>query len=231
LDLDYIPDIRGNNLPEPIPEQANYISSNLSVVGDFQRELAKRKLSTIEPSDILDSGVYESDSEPSKDLYSRVNKASERAEDPNTTKDTSAISSPFSPPTARSILIYSRARKTPSSKPPVEVPATTKIRTPPIIQYSCVKRGRKGDLQLGHFLTLRNLPFLFYLIALGLYRSAILTVESNTGLKPVYFFTFVPDPSPILPLAYTAVIPLLKHTYTSDKNTLLVRLKEKEAIL
>ncbi|KAI1839184.1 hypothetical protein DTO027I6_7698 [Penicillium roqueforti] len=63
----------------------------------------------------------------------------------------------------------------------------------------------------------------------GVRGSAILTVESNTGLKPAYFFTFVPDPSPMLSRAHTAVIPG-KHTYTSDENALLVRLKEKEAM-
>ncbi|KAJ5201321.1 Protein of unknown function DUF3435 [Penicillium cf. viridicatum] len=57
-----------------------------------------------------------------------------------------------------------------------------------------------------------------------LHRSAILTVESNTGLKPAYFFTFVPDPSPMLPPAHTAVIPPLKHTYTSDENALLSKI-------
>jgi hypothetical protein len=83
---------------EPTPEQSNYVSSNLSVVGDFQQELAKRKLSTIEPLDILDSGDYENDSEPSQtsnlgeNPCLRVNKASKRAKDPSTIKDTPAIS-------------------------------------------------------------------------------------------------------------------------------------------
>ncbi|KAJ5529048.1 hypothetical protein N7527_002441 [Penicillium freii] len=71
----------------------------------------------------------------------------------------------------------------------------------------------------------------YFILSLWCYLvSAILTVESNTGLKPVYFFTFVSNPSPMLPLAYMAVIPLLKHTYISDENVLLVWLKEKEAI-
>ncbi|KAJ5442209.1 hypothetical protein N7445_005216, partial [Penicillium cf. griseofulvum] len=64
----------------PIPEQANYISSNLSV-------------------------------------------ASKRAKDPSTIKDTLAISRPSSPPTARSILKYSRARTILSSKPLVRYPS------------------------------------------------------------------------------------------------------------
>ncbi|KAJ5508100.1 hypothetical protein N7527_010243 [Penicillium freii] len=74
--------------PEPIPEQANYISSNLSM----------RKLSTIEPSDISDSRDYENDLEPSQisnlgeNPYLRANKASERAKDPSTIEDTPAIS-------------------------------------------------------------------------------------------------------------------------------------------
>ncbi|KAJ5508101.1 hypothetical protein N7527_010244 [Penicillium freii] len=113
---------------------------------------------------------------------------------------------------------------TKSDSAQVKAPATTKTRTLPIIQHSRIKKGRKGDLQLGHFPTLRNLPFLFHLITLRLHRSTILTVESNTSLKPAYFFTFVPDPSPILPPAHTAVIPPLKHTYTSDKNTLLSKI-------
>jgi hypothetical protein len=32
----------------------------------------------------------------------------------------------------------------------------------------------------------------------GVRGSAILTVDTNSGLKPAYFFTFVPDPSPML---------------------------------
>ncbi|KAJ5448406.1 Protein of unknown function DUF3435, partial [Penicillium cf. griseofulvum] len=140
----------------PIPEQANYISSNLSI-----------------------------------------------AKDPSTIEDTLAISRPSSPPTARSILKCSRARTILSSKPLVRYPSIAMV---------IPNKELLGQVQ-------------------GPLRSTILTVESNTSLKPVYFFTFVPDPSPILPLAYTAVIPLLKYTYTSDENTLLVQLKEKEAIL
>ncbi|KAJ5544153.1 hypothetical protein N7494_005432 [Penicillium frequentans] len=64
----------------------------------------------------------------------------------------------------------------------------------------------------------------------GIRGSALLTVESNSGLKPAYFFTFVPDPSPILSRPHTAVIPGKHSTYTSDENALLVRLKEKEAM-
>ncbi|KAJ5977447.1 hypothetical protein N7501_000789 [Penicillium viridicatum] len=63
----------------------------------------------------------------------------------------------------------------------------------------------------------------------GVRGSAIVTVESNPGLKPAYFFTFVPYPSQMLSRAHTAFIPG-KHTYTSDENALLVRLKEKEAM-
>ncbi|KAJ5533359.1 hypothetical protein N7494_009911 [Penicillium frequentans] len=64
----------------------------------------------------------------------------------------------------------------------------------------------------------------------GIRGSALLTVESDSGLKPAYFFTFVPDPSPILSQPHTAVIPEKYSTYTSDENALLVRLKDKEAM-
>lgn len=64
----------------------------------------------------------------------------------------------------------------------------------------------------------------------GIRGSALLTVEPNSALKPAYFFTFVPDPSPILSRPHTAVIPGKHSTYTSDENALLVRLKEKEAM-
>lgn len=64
----------------------------------------------------------------------------------------------------------------------------------------------------------------------GVRGSALLTVESNSGLKPAYFFTFVPDPSPMLSRPHTAVIPGKHSTYTSDENALLVRMKEKEAM-
>lgn len=64
----------------------------------------------------------------------------------------------------------------------------------------------------------------------GIRGSALLTVESNSGLKPAYFFTFVPDPSPMLSQPHTAVILGKSRPYTSDENALLVRLKEKEAM-
>lgn len=60
--------------------------------------------------------------------------------------------------------------------------------------------------------------------------SAILTVESNSGMKPAYFFTFVPDPSPMLSRPHTAAVSGKQRPYTSDENALLVRLKEKEAM-
>ncbi|KAJ5243940.1 Protein of unknown function DUF3435, partial [Penicillium chrysogenum] len=218
------PNIRGDDLPDaipntkeietsqlsctpapvPIPEQANYISSNLSIVGDFR-------------------GVYESDSEPSqisnlgKDLYLRVNKASGRAKDPSTTKDTLATSSPSSPPPDRSISIYSRARTTLSSKPPMRYPS---------IAIPCQKRKkRRPSIRPLSDPSESSVPILSYYSSAihGIHGSAILTVESNTSLKPVYFFTFVPDPSPILSRAYIAVI-LRKHIYTSDENTLLSKI-------
>ncbi|KAI1829038.1 hypothetical protein DTO027I6_10119 [Penicillium roqueforti] len=301
-DLDHIPDKRGNDLPdtvpdtqemetsqlsctpcvtapvsapEPAPEQANCVSSNLSVVGDFQQGLAKRKLSTMEPSDSSDSGDYENDSEPSQtsnlgeNPCSRANKASERAEDPSTIEDTPATSRPSSPPTARSTLECSRARTTLSSKPPVRYPsiavvipstswkqgaARTSTRaaaavckkrlrsgrgtgdhqdenTPYDTAQPCQKRKkRRPSIRPLSDPSKSSVPISPHRSGAiqRLHGSAILTVESNTGLKPAYFFTFVPDPSPMLPPAHTAVIPPLKHTYTSDENALLVRLREKE---
>ncbi|KAJ5644219.1 uncharacterized protein N7484_006726 [Penicillium longicatenatum] len=64
----------------------------------------------------------------------------------------------------------------------------------------------------------------------GVRGSALLTIEPNSGLKPAYFFTFVPDPSPMLSQPHTAVVPGKQRPYTSDENALLVRLKEKEAM-
>jgi hypothetical protein len=61
-------------------------------------------------------------------------------------------------------------------------------------------------------------------------RGSALTVESNSGLKPAYFFTFGPDPSPMQSRLHTAVIPGKPRRYTSDENALLVRLKQKEAM-
>ncbi|KAJ5589602.1 hypothetical protein N7537_012280 [Penicillium hordei] len=258
------PDIRGDDLP------ANCVSSNLSVVGGFQQELAKRKLSTVEPSDSSDSRDYENDSEPSQtsnlgqNPCSRANKASERAEDPSTIEDTPATSRPSSPPTARSTSKCSRARTTLSSKPPVRYPsiamkqgaARTSTRaaaavckkrlrsgrgtgdhqdenTPYDTAQPCQKRKkRRPSIRPLSDPSKSSVPISSHRSSAiqGLHGSAILTVESNTSLKPAYFFTFVPDPSPMLPPAHTAVIPPLKHTYTSDENALLVRLKEKEAI-
>ncbi|KAJ6096876.1 hypothetical protein N7486_007622 [Penicillium sp. IBT 16267x] len=64
----------------------------------------------------------------------------------------------------------------------------------------------------------------------GVRGSALLTIESNSGSSPAYFFTFVPDPSPMLSRPHTAVLPGKQRPYTSDENALLVRLKEKEAM-
>ncbi|KAJ5720793.1 uncharacterized protein N7483_008727 [Penicillium malachiteum] len=61
----------------------------------------------------------------------------------------------------------------------------------------------------------------------GIRGNALLTVESHAGLKPAYFFTFVPDPSPMLSQPHTAIISGKQRRYTSDENALLVRLKEK----
>lgn len=243
------------------------------MVGDFRQELAKRKLSTMEPSD---SGVYESDSEPSQtsnlgeDPCSRANKASGRAEDPSTAEDTSATSSPSSPPPDRSTSTCSRARTTMSSKPPMRYPSIAVVIPPTSWKQGaartstraaaavCKKRLRSGRGTSIHqdgnttYDTAQpcqkrkkrrpsirplfdpsesSVPISSHCSGAiqGVRGSAILTVESNTGLKPAYFFTFVPDPSPMLSRAHTAVIPG-KHTYTSDENALLVRLKEKEAM-
>ncbi|KAJ5927164.1 hypothetical protein N7516_008937 [Penicillium verrucosum] len=260
----------------PAPEQANCVSSNLSVVGDFQQELAKRKLSTIELSDSSDSGDYENDSEPSQtsnlgeNPCSRANKASERAEDPSTAEDTSATSRPSSPPTARSTSTCPRARTTLSSKPPIHYPsiavvipstswkqgaARTSTRAAAAVCKKRLRSGRGTSIHQDEKTTYdtaqpcqkrkkrrpsirplsdpseSSVPISSHCSGAiqGIRGSAILTLESNTGLKPAYFFTFVPDPSPMLPRAHTAVIPG-KHTYTSDENALLVRLKEKEAM-
>ncbi|KAL4935473.1 hypothetical protein BDV06DRAFT_128306 [Aspergillus oleicola] len=64
----------------------------------------------------------------------------------------------------------------------------------------------------------------------GVRGSALLTVDSNSGLKPAYYFTFVPDASPMLSQPQTADIPGKQKQYSSDENALLVRLKEKEAM-
>jgi hypothetical protein len=58
---------------------------------------------------------------------------------------------------------------------------------------------------------------------------AILTVESS-GPKPAYYFTFVPDASPMLPSAPPADASGKQRSYSSDENALLVRLKEREGL-
>ncbi|KAJ5203023.1 Protein of unknown function DUF3435 [Penicillium cf. viridicatum] len=223
--LSYTPYITAPiSIPEPTPEQANYISSNLSIVGNFQQELAKRKLSTIEPSDISDSRDYENNSEPSQTSSLAVLPA-----------DGSLY-----------IKIFSSSNdnkfQTPGTLPVDSYGYTVKVLETRSYQdkhkgrystqpYQKRKKRRPLTRPLSD-LSESSVPILSYRSSTiqRLHRSTILTVESNTSLKPVYFFTFIPDASPILPLAHTAVIPPLKHTYTSDENTLLVRLKEKEAI-
>ncbi|KAL2812774.1 hypothetical protein BDW59DRAFT_167736 [Aspergillus cavernicola] len=64
----------------------------------------------------------------------------------------------------------------------------------------------------------------------GVRGSALLTVNSNSGLKPAYYLTFVPDTSPMLSRPPTADIPGKPKPYSSDENALLVRLKEREAM-
>ncbi|KAH1350782.1 hypothetical protein KXV22_008410 [Aspergillus fumigatus] len=58
---------------------------------------------------------------------------------------------------------------------------------------------------------------------------AILTVESS-GQKPAYYFTFVPDASPILTQTPPADTLGKQRPYTSKENALLVRLKERECM-
>lgn len=50
----------------PVPEQGNYVSSNLFMVGDSQQGLAKLNSSTTEPLDSLHPRDYEIDTEPSQ---------------------------------------------------------------------------------------------------------------------------------------------------------------------
>lgn len=74
---------------------------------------------------------------------------------------------------------------------------------------------------------------------------AILTVQSG-GLKPAYFFTFMPEPIPessppgpyrrpadrdqSMSAGSSATISGKPRSYTSDENTRLVRLKEREGM-
>ncbi|KAJ5903912.1 hypothetical protein N7504_006295 [Penicillium tannophilum] len=65
----------------------------------------------------------------------------------------------------------------------------------------------------------------------GVRGSVLLTIKSNSGLNPAYFFTFVPDPSPMLSRPHTAVISGKQSTYTPDENALLVRAEGKRGIV
>ncbi|KAJ5566728.1 uncharacterized protein N7459_010110 [Penicillium hispanicum] len=267
--------------PLPAPEQANYVSSNLSVVGDSQQESAKQKSSTTEPSDSLHPGDYENETEPSQisgldenSCHSKANEAAERDEDPSTAEDTSTTSGPSSPPTVRSTSKSPRVRTTLSSSFPVRDPSIAVVVPSPSPSWKqgatrtstraaaavCKKRLRSrrgtGNHQDGNTTfydteqprqkrkkrrpSIRSLsdPSDFS-VPVSTHCSgaiqdvrgrALLTVESNSGLKPAYFFTFVPDPSPMLSRPHTAVIPKKHSTYTSGENALLVRLKEKEAM-
>ncbi|PYH98601.1 hypothetical protein BO71DRAFT_426045 [Aspergillus ellipticus CBS 707.79] len=54
--------------------------------------------------------------------------------------------------------------------------------------------------------------------------SALLTVDSHSGLKPAYYFTFVPDAYPMLPQYHTAEVPRKQDLYSSDENALLTEI-------
>ncbi|KAJ6104865.1 hypothetical protein N7486_003554 [Penicillium sp. IBT 16267x] len=264
--------------PVPAPEQADCASSNLSVVGDFQQESAKRKSSIIGPSDSLHPRDYEIDTEPSQtsDLgenpCSRANDAPERAQDSGTVEDKSAPSGPSAPPTVRSTPECTRVQTALSSTIPVRYPSIAVVVPSPSWKQGaartsktaaaavCKKRLRSGrgtgDHQDGNTTfydtqqpcqkrkkrrpSIRpfsdpsdsSIPISSHYSGAiqGVRGSALLTVESNSGLKPAYFFTFVPDPSPMQSRPHTAVIPGKLRQYTSDENALLVRLKEKEAM-
>ncbi|KAJ5701397.1 hypothetical protein N7488_008945 [Penicillium malachiteum] len=247
------------------------------MVGDSQQELAKRKLSTTEPLDNLYPREYENNTELSQvfdlseNLCSTVNEALNNppkwAEDPSTTKDTSATFGLSSPPTVRSISKLSHVRTALGSNisvcyPSVAVviPSTSwKISTKTAAavykkqlhtsrdtgnnqdrnttfyntEQLCQKRKRRNP----SIRPLSNpsdsstpLSYHFPSAIQGIHGSALLTVESNSGLKPAYFFTFIPNPSLILSRPHIAVISGKHSMYTSDENALLVRLKEKEAI-
>ncbi|KAI3124182.1 hypothetical protein CBS147326_8411 [Penicillium roqueforti] len=57
----------------------------------------------------------------------------------------------------------------------------------------------------------------------GVRGSALLTVESNSGLKPAYYLTFVPDTSPMQSRP-PADIPGKPKPYSSDENALLAEM-------
>ncbi|KAJ5300242.1 hypothetical protein N7508_007485 [Penicillium antarcticum] len=136
--------------PVPAPEQANCVSSNLSAVGDSQQESAKRKLSTTEPSDSLHPGDYENDSEPRQisDLgenpCSWANDAPERAKDSGTVEDKSAPSGPSAPPTLRSTPECSRVRTALSSAIPVRYPPIAVVVPSPSWKQGAARTSKRA---------------------------------------------------------------------------------------
>ena len=70
----------------------------------------------------------------------------------------------------------------------------------------------------------------------GIRGRALLTVESDSGLKPAYYFTFVPDASPAASHSKATRYRDLadasgkQRPYSSDENALLVQLKEREGL-
>ncbi|RAL09460.1 uncharacterized protein BO97DRAFT_416938 [Aspergillus homomorphus CBS 101889] len=64
----------------------------------------------------------------------------------------------------------------------------------------------------------------------GIRGNALLTVVSDSGVKPAYYFTFVPDTSSASHQAHPGGVSGKQRPYTSDENALLVRLKEREAM-
>ncbi|PIG69412.1 hypothetical protein AARAC_011977 [Aspergillus arachidicola] len=96
----------------------------------------------------------------------------------------------------------------------------------PDVTGQCLKKPPKPRMKTFHSRGGSD-PVLCHRVIHEVRGRAILTVESS-GLRPAYYFTFVPDASPIL--AQTPPVDTLgkQRLYTSEENAMLVRLKERE---
>ena len=81
---------------------------------------------------------------------------------------------------------------------------------------------------MGNWVIRTILHFIVPMLSTG--STGTLTVESGSGLKPAYYFTFVPGASPMPSQLTPANVSGKRRPYSSDENALLVQLKENERL-
>jgi hypothetical protein len=102
------------------------------------------------------------------------------------------------------------------------------LASPPDVEPS-PKRKKRSPAQRPCFQDAK-VPFHSSHSAHAIRGSAFLSIDSDSGLNPAYYFTFVPDAHSVESLLHLKGISNSKVPHSSDENALLVQLREREAL-